>query len=81
MENQDAREIRKIITDILEVDKDNVADGASLRDDLGADSTDMVHIIMMVEKRYDLVIPENDVEEIETVGDLIAYKEQKMKSK
>ncbi len=62
-----------IIVDQLSVDKDKVVTGASFVDDLGADSLDLVELIMAMEEEFDVEIPDEDAEKIATVQDAIDY--------
>ena len=68
-----AEKVTKIIIDKLGVDESEVGETASFTNDLGADSLDTVELIMEFEKEFDLSIPDEDAEKIETVGDAIAY--------
>lgn len=68
-----AAKVTEIIVDKLGVDADSVAAEASFINDLGADSLDTVEIIMEFEKEFDLSIPDEDAEQIATVGDAIDY--------
>ncbi len=63
----------EIIAEQLSVDKDKVVPGASFVDDLGADSLDLVELIMAMEEGYDIEIPDEDAESITTVQDAIDY--------
>ena len=62
-----------IIVEQLSVDKDKVVAGASFVDDLGADSLDLVELIMAMEEEFDVEIPDEDAEKIATVQDAIDY--------
>jgi len=62
-----------IIAEQLSVDKDKVVANASFVDDLGADSLDLVELIMAMEEGYDIEIPDEDAEKIATVQDAISY--------
>lgn len=62
-----------IIAEQLSVDKDKVVANASFVDDLGADSLDLVELIMAMEDGYDIEIPDEDAEKIATVQDAINY--------
>jgi acyl carrier protein len=62
-----------IIVEQLSVDKDKVVPGASFVDDLGADSLDLVELIMAMEEEFDVEIPDEDAEKIATVQDAIDY--------
>ena len=62
-----------IIVDKLGVEESEVADGASFTNDLGADSLDTVQLIMEFEKEFNIAIPDDQAENIQTVGDAIKY--------
>ena len=62
-----------IIVEQLSVDKEKVVPGASFVDDLGADSLDLVELIMAMEEEFDVEIPDEDAEKIATVQDAIDY--------
>lgn len=68
-----AERVRKIIVDQLGVEADEVTESASFVDDLGADSLDVVELVMAFEEEFDLEIPDEDAEKITTVGDAIRY--------
>ena len=61
--------IREIIVEQLDVDEDKVTTDASITEDLGADSLDVVDLVMSIEESFDLEIPDEEVENIKTVGD------------
>jgi acyl carrier protein len=65
-----------IIVEQLNVEKDKVVPGASFVDDLGADSLDLVELIMAMEEGFDIEIPDEDAEKISTVQDAINYVEK-----
>ena len=65
-----------IIVEQLSVDKKNVLPNASFIDDLGADSLDLVELIMAMEEEFDLEIPDDAAEKILTVQDAIDYVEK-----
>lgn len=65
--------IKEIIIDQLSVEEDVVTLEANIQDDLGADSLDIVDLIQTIEDEYDLSIPDEAVENIKTVGDIVAY--------
>ncbi len=62
-----------IIVDKLGVEESEVTKEASFTNDLGADSLDTVELIMEFEKEFNLSIPDEEAEKIETVGDAISY--------
>jgi acyl carrier protein len=63
--------VKAIIVDKLGVDESEVTNEASFTNDLGADSLDTVELIMEFEKEFDIQIPDDKAENIETVGDVI----------
>jgi len=65
--------IRKIIADNLGVSLEEVRPDAAFVDDLGADSLDIVELVMAIEKEFDIEIPDEDAEGISTVQDAIDY--------
>ena len=73
--------VNEIIVDQLGVDAGEVKDGASFIDDLGADSLDTVELVMAFEEEFDIEIPDEDAEKLNTVGDAVKYLDEKMASK
>ena len=65
--------VKADVIDQLGVDDDKVTMEASFVDDLGADSLDIVELIMGLETEFDLEIPDEDAEKISTVGDAVNY--------
>ncbi|MBC9812481.1 acyl carrier protein [Crocinitomicaceae bacterium CZZ-1] len=65
-----------IIVDKLGVEESEVTAGASFTNDLGADSLDTVELIMEFEKEFNIAIPDDQAENIQTVGDAISYIEK-----
>ena len=65
-----------IIVDKLGVEENEVANDASFTNDLGADSLDTVELIMEFEKEFNIAIPDDQAENIQTVGDAISYIEE-----
>ncbi len=65
--------IRKLVCDQLGVDPSELRPDATLLDDLGADSLDVVEMVMALEDAFDLEIPDEDVEDIRTLGDVEGY--------
>jgi len=65
--------VRKIIADNLGVSLEEVRPDAAFIDDLGADSLDIVELVMAIEKEFDIEIPDEDAEGISTVQDAIDY--------
>ncbi len=71
--------VTKIIVDKLGVDQSEVTAEASFTNDLGADSLDTVELIMEFEKEFDISIPDEQAENIQTVGHAIEYLEKEAK--
>ena len=70
--------VKKIIVDQLDVEEDKVTEAASITDDLGADSIDVVDLVMSFEEEFDIEIPDDQVEKIKTVGDIVKFIEEKV---
>ncbi len=68
--------VKNIIVDQLDVDEDKVTMNANIQDDLGADSLDIVDLVMSFEDEFDMEIPDDQVENIKTVGDVVKYIEE-----
>lgn len=75
-----AEKVTKIIVDKLGVEESEVTPEASFTQDLGADSLDTVELIMEFEKEFDLSIPDEQAEKIQTVGQAISYLESQVNS-
>ncbi len=65
--------VKKLIAEQLDTDEENVQETASITDDLGADSLDVVDLVMAIEVEFSIEIPEDQVENIKTVGDIVKY--------
>jgi len=65
--------VKEIIADQLSIDEDQIVPEASFIDDLGADSLDIVELIMAFEEEFDMEIPDEDAEKIKTVQDAVDY--------
>lgn len=70
--------IKDIIVEQLDVEEDAVTMEASISEDLGADSLDVVDLVMSIEESFDVEIPDEEVENIKTVGDIVKYIENKV---
>ncbi|MDJ0743265.1 MAG: acyl carrier protein [Xenococcaceae cyanobacterium MO_167.B27] len=72
--NQETFErVKKIVIEQLEVEEDTVTAEASFANDLGADSLDTVELVMALEEEFDLEIPDEAAEQIDTVGKAVDY--------
>ena len=72
------QKITDLIVDQLGVDADSVNPDAHFIDDLGADSLDTVELVMAFEEEFDIEIPDEDAEKLETVGDAIKYLDERL---
>jgi len=70
--------VKEIIVDQLGIEEEDVAPDASFIDDLGADSLDIVELIMAFEEEFDIEIPDEDAEKITSVQEAIEYIESKL---
>ena len=78
----DVREkVKQVIIDQLSVNPEELADDASFIEDLGADSLDIVELVMEFEEQFGVDIPDEEAEKISTVGEAIKYIEEKMGEK
>lgn len=69
--------VKEVIVDKLNVDEDKVTMAATITEDLGADSLDVVDLIMALEEEFDIEIPDEEAENIKTVSDIVKYIEDK----
>jgi acyl carrier protein len=73
--------VKDIIEKELGVEREKLTNEASFIEDLGADSLDIVELVMEFEKEFEIDIPDEDAEKLRTVGDAIGYLEQKVAAK
>lgn len=71
--SETAERVKAIVVEQLNVAADDVTEEASFIDDLGADSLDIVELVMALEEEYDIDIPDEAAEKIQTVGDAVSY--------
>ncbi|NCN40989.1 acyl carrier protein [bacterium] len=72
--------VAKIIEEQLGVDQEKIKPEASFIDDLGADSLDIVELVMAMEEEFDIEIPDEDAEKLKTVSDVTTYLTSKGKA-
>ena len=65
--------VKELIVDQLDVEEDAVKTESVIIDDLGADSLDVVDLVMSIEEEFDIEIPDADAEKVVTVGDVVDY--------
>ncbi len=70
--------VKKIVAEQLGVDEEKVTEDASFIEDLGADSLDVVDLVMAFEEAFGVEIPDEDVQNIRTVGDVVNYLKNKL---
>ena len=73
--------VKKIVTEQLGVNEDQVVNSASFVDDLGADSLDTVELVMSIEEEFAIEIPDEEAEQIATLGQAIEFIEKAVTSK
>jgi acyl carrier protein len=71
--------VKKVVVEQLDANEDEVTSAASFVDDLGADSLDVVELVMGLEEEFDIEIPDEDAEKIATVADAVSYIDEKSK--
>jgi acyl carrier protein len=79
LEENVLNQLKEIVVDKLGVEESAIVPEASFIDDLNADSLDLVELIMSLEETFDIEIPDEDAEKIQTVGDAMAYLEEHIK--
>ncbi|MBO5089738.1 MAG: acyl carrier protein [Clostridia bacterium] len=70
--------IKQILADTLDVNEDELSADTNIATDLGADSLDVVEILMSIEDEFDIEIPDSEIENIRTIGELVEYIETNM---
>lgn len=70
------QKLKTIVVDQLGVNEENVTMEATFVDDLAADSLDIVELVMTIEEKFDLEIPDSDAEKIVTISDVVKYIEE-----
>ena len=72
--------VSEIIVEQLGVSRDDIESESSFTDDLGADSLDLVEMVMAMEEEFGVEIPEEDSEKLQTFGDAVAYLKEKLEA-
>ena len=70
--------VKMILSNQFDVEEDSITPETNNADDLGADSLDVVDMLMSLEDEFDVEIPDDEIEKIRTVGDLVTYIEENM---
>jgi len=66
-------EVKEVVVEQLNVNPDEVKEESKFVEDLGADSLDVVELVMALEEKFGIEIPDEDAEKIQTVGDAVKY--------
>lgn len=72
--------VTDLIVEQLGVSKEEVVNQASFVDDLGADSLDIVELVMSIEENFDVEIPDEDAEKLQTIGDAVTYLKERLET-
>lgn len=70
--------VKMILSSQFDVEEESITPETNIADDLGADSLDVVDMLMSLEDEFDVEIPDEEIERIRTVGELVAYIEENM---
>ncbi len=70
-------DIKEVVVEQLSVNPDEVKNDAKFVEDLGADSLDVVELVMALEEKFDIEIPDDEAEKIQTLNDVVSYIESK----
>ena len=70
--------VKVILAEQFDVEEDSLTNDTDLQDDLGADSLDVVDLLMSIEDEFEIEIPDEEIEHIRTVGELVDYIESNM---
>ena len=70
--------VKMILSNQFDVEEENITPETNIADDLGADSLDVVDMLMSLEDEFDVEIPDEEIERIRTVGELVSYIEENM---
>lgn len=70
--------IKEMLADQLEADAESMTMETDIADDLGADSLDVVELLMSIEDEFDVEIPDEEIENLKTIGDVVEYIQNNM---
>ena len=65
--------VKALVAEQLDAEADTITESTSITDDLGADSLDVVDLVMAIEDEFSIEIPEDQAENIKTIGDIVKY--------
>ena len=72
--------VSELIVEQLGVTREEIVPEAAFIDDLGADSLDIVELVMAMEETFDIEIPDDDAEKIQTIGDAVSYLKERLEA-
>lgn len=70
--------VKKILSEQFDVDEDSITQETKIEEDLGADSLDVVDLLMSIEDEFEIEIPDEDIEGVKTVGEMEQYIKNRM---
>ena len=70
--------VKKILSEQFDVDEDSITQDTKIEEDLGADSLDVVDLLMSIEDEFEIEIPDEDIEGVKTVGEMEQYIKDRM---
>ena len=65
--------VKAILSEQVDVEEDTITNDTSITEDLGADSLDVVDLLMSIEDEFEIEVPDTEIENIKTVGELVKY--------
>lgn len=65
--------VKAILSEQFDVEEDTITDDTTITEDLGADSLDVVDLLMSIEDEFEIEVPDTEIENIKTVGELVKY--------
>ena len=65
--------VKAILSEQFDVEEDTITNDTSITEDLGADSLDVVDLLMSIEDEFEIEVPDTEIEDIKTVGELVKY--------
>lgn len=76
--NEIFEKVRSVVAEKLNLEEETIAPESAILEDLGADSLDVVDLVMALEEEFDIQVPDEDMENLTTVGDIVNYVVQRL---
>lgn len=70
--------VKKLLVENMSIDEAKIAEGSNIIEDLGADSLDIMDLVNDIEKKYEISIPQEEYENLKTVGDVVGFVEKQL---